>query len=33
MAYLTAKDGSRQPMFLVTTGVLLTLSFIAVSLR
>ncbi|KAF2030696.1 hypothetical protein EK21DRAFT_111573 [Setomelanomma holmii] len=33
MTYITSKNGSRQPMFLVTTGILLLLSTIAVSLR
>ncbi|KAF1951627.1 hypothetical protein CC80DRAFT_480918 [Byssothecium circinans] len=33
MAYLSTENGSRQPMFLITTGVLLLLSTIAVSLR
>ena len=33
MAYITSKNGSRQPMFLITTGILLLLSTIAVSLR
>lgn len=33
MAYITSQNGSRQPMFLATTGALLTLSLTAVSLR
>ncbi|KAF2117014.1 hypothetical protein BDV96DRAFT_644451 [Lophiotrema nucula] len=33
MPYISAGNGSRQPMFLVTTGVLLLLSTIAVTLR
>lgn len=33
MAYITAENGSRQPIFLIVTGTLLLLSTIAVSLR
>ena len=31
--YITSDNGSRQPMMLITTGVLLFFSLIAVSLR
>ncbi|KAF2646811.1 hypothetical protein P280DRAFT_387716 [Massarina eburnea CBS 473.64] len=33
MAYITTANGSRQPMFLITTGVLLLMSTVTVSLR
>jgi hypothetical protein len=33
MANFTSSDASRQPMFLITTGILLSLSIIAIVLR
>ncbi|KAH7408602.1 hypothetical protein DE146DRAFT_777143 [Phaeosphaeria sp. MPI-PUGE-AT-0046c] len=33
MAFITSKNGSRQPLFLIATGILLLLSTIVVSLR